>query len=327
MNVLEYIHERGYIHADIKGANILLSSSSKSEVYLVDFGLATHFNTDKTFKPNPKKAHNGTIEYLSRDAHLGGKTFSNSSNPNLIFSYFFLVETRRGDIEILAYNLIHWLGGTLPWENNLTDPKIVQQSKEEHMSDIKKFLKTCFDNPPEPINAFLKYLNSLEHNDAPDYKKLHAILLGGLKEAGGALGKPLVFSNRKSTEKRNGTPIVEVPPKIAKKGRKPVVQPEEEKANSSTEENKDPVVKKTNGRKKIVVQNGVNGYEGYTAAMIEIAKKKQKNSKAPRQEKTEEPVASTSKNEAIVARRTLRHHPPVIYYESDGDKKAIKKRK
>lgn len=74
---MEYIHERGYVHADIKAANILMSASSKSQVYLVDFGLATHFNTDETFKPNPKKAHNGTIEYLSRDAHLGGKKFTN----------------------------------------------------------------------------------------------------------------------------------------------------------------------------------------------------------------------------------------------------------
>lgn len=73
---MEYIHEKGYVHADIKGANILLSASSKAQVYLVDFGLATHYTNDKTFKPNPKKAHNGTIEYLSRDAHLGGTHFS-----------------------------------------------------------------------------------------------------------------------------------------------------------------------------------------------------------------------------------------------------------
>ena len=41
-------------------------------MYLLDFGLATKFTTEKQFKPNPKKAHDGTIEYLSRDAHHGG---------------------------------------------------------------------------------------------------------------------------------------------------------------------------------------------------------------------------------------------------------------
>lgn len=73
MDVLEYIHSKGYVHADIKGANILLSTVSKSHVYLVDFGLATHYSNATVYKPNPKKAHNGTIEYLSRDAHAGGK--------------------------------------------------------------------------------------------------------------------------------------------------------------------------------------------------------------------------------------------------------------
>lgn len=72
MEPLEYMHTKGYIHADIKAANLLLPSSKK-QVYLVDFGLASKHKTDKAFKADPKKAHNGTIEYLSRDAHYGGK--------------------------------------------------------------------------------------------------------------------------------------------------------------------------------------------------------------------------------------------------------------
>lgn len=77
MEVLEYIHRRGYVHADIKGANILMGATkgTTNQIYLVDFGLATKFTTSKEFKPNPKKAHDGTIEYLSRDAHIGGKFF------------------------------------------------------------------------------------------------------------------------------------------------------------------------------------------------------------------------------------------------------------
>lgn len=51
-----------------------ISKETKNkQVYLVDFGLACKFSTEKEFKPDPKKAHDGTIEYLSRDAHKGGK--------------------------------------------------------------------------------------------------------------------------------------------------------------------------------------------------------------------------------------------------------------
>jgi len=97
LDVYQYMHGTGYIHADLKAANILLGlgKGGAAQAYLVDFGLASHYVTGE-FKPDPKKMHNGTIEYTSRDAHLG-------------------VATRRSDLEILGYNLIEWLGVELPW--------------------------------------------------------------------------------------------------------------------------------------------------------------------------------------------------------------------
>lgn len=179
---MEYIHSKGYIHADIKGANILLGASKETsnQCYLVDFGLACHYTTNKEFKPDPKKAHDGTIEYLSRDAHHGGKFAQkiSESSDNIkensliwIFSSFFhlfhdtfsqeiikfAVPTRRGDIEILLYNLIHWLGGVLPWEKCLTNPVSVQESKEKHMKTPDQFLKTCFGSKPVPSEQNLLY--------------------------------------------------------------------------------------------------------------------------------------------------------------------------
>lgn len=70
LDVYEYIHECTYVHADLKATNMLLGfgKSGGHQVYLVDFGLASHYTT-KDFKPDPKKMHNGTIEYTSRDAH------------------------------------------------------------------------------------------------------------------------------------------------------------------------------------------------------------------------------------------------------------------
>ena len=74
IDVLEYIHSVGYVHGDIKGDNLLLgrNKDSENQVYLVDFGLASKHSLKTEFKPDPKKAHDGTIEYTSRDAHNGG---------------------------------------------------------------------------------------------------------------------------------------------------------------------------------------------------------------------------------------------------------------
>lgn len=72
--VLEYIHENEYVHADIKAANLMLGYRDPEQVYLADYGLSYRYCPDgvhKEYKENPKKGHNGTIEYTSLDAHRG----------------------------------------------------------------------------------------------------------------------------------------------------------------------------------------------------------------------------------------------------------------
>lgn len=80
MDALEYIHSHGYAHADVKGSNILLSQGNevgkeKFEAYLVDYGLAYRFRTrsgeHKPFMHDERRAHEGTLEFTSRDGHHG----------------------------------------------------------------------------------------------------------------------------------------------------------------------------------------------------------------------------------------------------------------
>jgi serine/threonine protein kinase len=97
--VLKFVFlTQGYVHNDIKAQNLLLGfgKGKENDVFLVDFGLATKYLKPVghlEFKPDPKKAHDGTIEYTSRDAHIG-------------------THSRRSDLEILAYNLVNSL--TIP---------------------------------------------------------------------------------------------------------------------------------------------------------------------------------------------------------------------
>ncbi|XP_011315456.1 serine/threonine-protein kinase VRK1-like [Fopius arisanus] len=167
IDVLEYIHNRTYVHADIKGANLLLDLKITNQVYLVDFGLASHYTTKPDYKLDPKKAHNGTIEYTSRDAHMG-------------------VPTMRGDLEILGFNIIQWISGSLPWEKSLKDVTGVQRMKEKAFEDIVTFLKECFrpEKCPEPVKDFMSLLSEMKFTDTPNYLKFRQIFVEGLKKLG-----------------------------------------------------------------------------------------------------------------------------------------------
>uniref|UniRef100_A0A1B6ELH4 non-specific serine/threonine protein kinase n=1 Tax=Cuerna arida TaxID=1464854 RepID=A0A1B6ELH4_9HEMI len=181
LDVLEYIHDQGYAHCDVKGANLLLGTQKGTEdqVYLVDFGLAARYITTE-FKPDPKKAHNGTIEYTSRDAHLG-------------------VTTRRGDMEILGFNLLHWVTSTLPWDN-ITDPKVVEEKKIALMKSISSARK-LIPSAPTVITSYLDYVSKLKHDEAPNYDFCRKLFKDELKKLGVANTGKLVFKADKTPKK------------------------------------------------------------------------------------------------------------------------------
>jgi len=100
---LEYIHSKGYAHADIKGPNILLSygngiKKEKSMAYLVDYGLAYRFRTGtgehKPFVHDERRAHEGTLEFTSRDAHHGSMSINNII-AHLQFLYIKIIKNIR----------------------------------------------------------------------------------------------------------------------------------------------------------------------------------------------------------------------------------------
>lgn len=163
---LQYMHERGYAHGDIKGANLMLKNDA--EAFLVDFGLAYRFRprdgVHLKYVVKPERRHNGTIEYTSRDAHDGANI------------------SRRSDMEILGFCVIHWMCGKLPWIDLIKNPVHVQESKKKSMDNVKEFLsrtlqaadKTSIsDTFVKFIEFYLNEVNKLEFEDEPDYAKIH----------------------------------------------------------------------------------------------------------------------------------------------------------
>ncbi|XP_042238964.1 serine/threonine-protein kinase VRK1-like isoform X1 [Homarus americanus] len=180
LDVLEYIHSKEYIHADIKASNLLIGHKpgTENQVFLVDFGLACRYANDgkhKEYKYDQRKAHNGTIEFTSRDAHIGA-------------------HSRRGDLEILGYNMTQWLCSCLPWEDNLQDRNYVFKKKRDFMDDVSSFISHCFpDTEPPGLKEYLEYVINLAFDEQPDYEKCRNILRAGLKARGYRDDGKLVF--------------------------------------------------------------------------------------------------------------------------------------
>ena len=88
-----------------------------------------------------------------------------------LFTHYGIEQSRRDDIEGIAYNLIYLAKGKLPWQGVKTKNK-----KEKHKKIMESKLayspeQLCKDLPEEFVNL-LKYSRNLEFEENPDYKSI-----------------------------------------------------------------------------------------------------------------------------------------------------------
>jgi len=187
---LEFIHSKGYAHNDIKAQNLLLGREDKDRVYLVDFGLACKYRDSHGFhksdEPDERKAHDGTLEYTSRDAHTGA-------------------HSRRGDFETLGYNMVHWAAGSLPWMGELEDPEKVETSKQAYMENLVGFLTKCFGQGevyPPVLEEYLNYVNDMDFDTDPDYDGVREMFEKCILAMGKTVDSKLVWTKPKPKKKK-----------------------------------------------------------------------------------------------------------------------------
>ncbi|KAG8753874.1 serine/threonine protein kinase, partial [Ceratobasidium sp. 423] len=98
---MEYIHSHNFIHHDIKPNNFLMGIGKRSnQVNVIDFGLAKKYCNPKTHLHIPYKENKnltGSTCYTSINTHLG--------NKHIMMTW-----------ESLAYILMYFLHGQLPWQ-------------------------------------------------------------------------------------------------------------------------------------------------------------------------------------------------------------------
>ncbi|KRX27241.1 putative serine/threonine-protein kinase, partial [Trichinella nelsoni] len=148
LEALRDLHEIGYVHRDIKGSNytIGINADDKRNVYLIDFGMARRYKTEKgiLIPPRSTAKFRGTIRYASPYCHAR-KDYG-----------------RRDDLYSWLYTLVEFRRGYLIWRD-VRDEKNVARMKNQLMpSEI-------LGNMPKQFYEIYAKVNAMTFSETPNY--------------------------------------------------------------------------------------------------------------------------------------------------------------
>jgi serine/threonine protein kinase len=157
VNILMKIHDNGFIHRDIKPENFLLTLSKPTKVILIDFGIS-----------KPYLINNQHIDFKCKNKFLGTLNFA-SINAHKLYE-----QSRRDDLESLAYILIYFFFGELDWmvlanENNSINFQEIET--ENNYVRSKKELIANNNNIPKVLLEFYENIRTLEFEERPNYEQ------------------------------------------------------------------------------------------------------------------------------------------------------------
>lgn len=154
LHIVEVIHSYGLIHRDIKPENFLMGTGENAQrVYAIDFGLAKRFHQLGEHIPwkTDKRGLTGTARYASIPSHCG------------------IEQSRRDDLESLAYVLLYLVVGKLPWQGFRMQDKEQKFAKILEMKRSDSVRALCRAVPAE-FSSFVEYVRSLGFDHSPDYR-------------------------------------------------------------------------------------------------------------------------------------------------------------
>ena len=158
IDIIETVHNAGYLHRDIKPGNFLIRPQTK-EVCGIDFGLSKKYidNNGDHISLRTGKSLVGTARYASVNIHLGFEP------------------SRRDDIESIGYVLLYFAIGRLPWQGlkgggKKASLKLIGNRK------ITTSINILCDGYPPCLKEIVNYAKELAFDEEPNYEYLREFI-------------------------------------------------------------------------------------------------------------------------------------------------------
>ena len=158
--ILKSIHEKGLAHRDIKPDNFAIGYTELNKLFCIDFGLSKRYITK----------NNEHIPFVNTRKFVGTARYSS------IASHKQKEQSRKDDLESIAYILVYLYKARLPWMGIKNKDKKEKYRLIGEKKDKTKVEELCSGMPKEFV-VFLKYVKNLDFNEKPHYSALKKMFM------------------------------------------------------------------------------------------------------------------------------------------------------